>query len=824
LKKFITLVGGGLLCQAFALPCLAAGGIVLDGSTVPNGTGPVTLNPDQNGVITIDATMGTGSGDNLFQSFDEFNVGHGQTAEFTDSTASGYQNVIARVTGNDASEIFGEIRTGAGLENANLFLINPNGILFGDGASVNINGAFYASTADSVIFANSTDVALTMNKDDVNFSSAPISAFGFTNVAKDAAVTIENTTLNFNGGDVGVYANKISISGSGTNPGGIISNGGDITLVAAGESGQFSLDPANPSQNTANGAISMNNASVVVNGDANIVLRGGKLMLQNNSQLQLQSTGSSVDNTYPRIDIVANSNIDMNQSRIESVALDGRTADISITTGDMTIQNGAIIFSGSHDYFGHELTSGDINIHADRLSIIGQTRNEADAAGYTAPQFTGIWNNSGLNFGVSGSVGNINIIAHAVSLTNNASILSENYGPSPGSINLSDGDNNGTFDLLNGSTIVMSNAFNTSSGDINIAFGSVTLSGTDIYTGESPLFESPAERSGIRMYSTYSANGGDINISGRNIRVADSAVIVSESADDGSGGNIYINGESIIVSGRDQAFNDRYQNTSIDTGAGIETTQTSAGDFSIEASASPGGNIALNANYIEVSNYGHIATSTAPGSYSSLFSAQGQISLSANDIRLDNHASISSSSYYLADYAPTGNISISANNYLYINNSNVSTSVLSDQGSGGDIYLTAAYLYLKSSTIDTSATLGSGGNININALFGIITSDTVIDAHSEKNIDGNINISFDTDVDPRTGLSIKPIDSSAIRLANKCDVNDNENSSLLVIGNNKQLQYDYGDAFSIADFHYTSIMQQTSVNDCLRPALSVSLL
>ena len=63
-------------------------------------------------------------GGNLFHSFLEFNVSAGRGAYILSPSAS-IQNILARVTGNDPSEIFGTLGT-SGPFNPNLFLINPD--------------------------------------------------------------------------------------------------------------------------------------------------------------------------------------------------------------------------------------------------------------------------------------------------------------------------------------------------------------------------------------------------------------------------------------------------------------------------------------------------------------------------------------------------------------------------------------------------------------------------------------------------------------------------------------------------------------------------
>jgi filamentous hemagglutinin family protein len=91
-------------------------------------------------------------GANLFHSFSQFGVQGGQTVEF--SNPAGVTNIFSRVTGTQISEINGILKNSG---DANLFLINPNGIIFGPRGTLNIKGSFTASTASSVLFSDGSN-------------------------------------------------------------------------------------------------------------------------------------------------------------------------------------------------------------------------------------------------------------------------------------------------------------------------------------------------------------------------------------------------------------------------------------------------------------------------------------------------------------------------------------------------------------------------------------------------------------------------------------------------------------------------------------------
>ncbi|NEU73050.1 filamentous hemagglutinin N-terminal domain-containing protein, partial [Hassallia byssoidea VB512170] len=116
-----------------------------------------SIGPDNIQGISFDRIRGGATrGANLFHSFQEFNVGNGQLVYF--SNPAGIANILTRVTGVNRSNILGTLGV---LGNANLFLINPNGIFFGPNARLNIGGSFFATTADSFLFENGLEFSAT---------------------------------------------------------------------------------------------------------------------------------------------------------------------------------------------------------------------------------------------------------------------------------------------------------------------------------------------------------------------------------------------------------------------------------------------------------------------------------------------------------------------------------------------------------------------------------------------------------------------------------------------------------------------------------------
>jgi len=191
----------------------------------PKVQAQVTATPnDANSVVnqsgnTFTITGGTQVDKNVFHSLQKFGLNENQIADFV--TNPNTKNILGRITGGDASVINGLIKvTGS---NANLFLMNPAGIIFGSGASLNVPGSFTATTANGI-----------------GFGDKWFNAFGTNNYAElvgeptSFAFTMSQPGSIFNGGDltVGKGESLTLLGGTVVNTGSLSSQGGNINIAA----------------------------------------------------------------------------------------------------------------------------------------------------------------------------------------------------------------------------------------------------------------------------------------------------------------------------------------------------------------------------------------------------------------------------------------------------------------------------------------------------------------------------------------------------------------------------------------------------------------
>ncbi|MEM9161872.1 MAG: CHAT domain-containing protein [Cyanobacteria bacterium P01_F01_bin.4] len=186
----------------------------------PDGTGTNIQTTQQTTGSLYDISGGTPSGDGatLFHSFDQFGLLTGETARFTNPAA--IENILGRVIGGEASIINGLLTVNG---TANLYLLNPAGVLFGENARLNLGGDFSASTATGVAFGETLFDALGTT----DLGSITGSPTGYVFGAEQASAVL-------NAGDlaVGQGQSLTLLGGQVINTGQLSAPGGEILVMA----------------------------------------------------------------------------------------------------------------------------------------------------------------------------------------------------------------------------------------------------------------------------------------------------------------------------------------------------------------------------------------------------------------------------------------------------------------------------------------------------------------------------------------------------------------------------------------------------------------
>jgi filamentous hemagglutinin family protein len=203
---------------------------------------PTAITPDgtlgtavtqRGSVYTITAGTQPGNGPNLFHSFERFSVGTNDTARF--SGPLGIENILSRVTGGQQSVIDGRLQST--IPGANLYLLNPSGVLFGPNASLDVHGSFHVSTADVLRFADGATFSANLSEK-TTLTVAPPVAFGFL-TEQPAPITMQGSALRVREGQaLSVVGGDIQIVG-----GTLQAPSGRLQLASVASPGEVRFSP-----------------------------------------------------------------------------------------------------------------------------------------------------------------------------------------------------------------------------------------------------------------------------------------------------------------------------------------------------------------------------------------------------------------------------------------------------------------------------------------------------------------------------------------------------------------------------------------------------
>jgi len=766
---------------------------------------------DQTGNVA-EITGGQTRGSNLFHSFDDFSVGTGNEAFF--NNASDTSNIFSRVTGGNISNIDGAIRANG---NANLFLINPAGIIFGNNARLDIGGSFYGSSSSSILFEDGEFSAVDLENLPLLTVNAPIglsfrdepgniinrSNFGtrtrilngnFDDSFAEENFTAFNTvglevdsgeTIALIGGDI-LLENQTGI----TAPGGIVELGGlakagTVTLnndgsltypdniaksdVSLTEDSQVDVRGDNE------GAVNINSANLqlsqrsklfagIAEGSGSSDSQAGDITINADDSVKILGTNPSPIGLGTEINNHVGTATNRRDSRDDTSNAVGNGGNIIINTSLLEISDQARITANSYD----RGNSGNLIFNTDNITING--------GAIASLLFEGV-----------GDVGDVIINnTENIVLNEGSNIQSQVLRGGEGNV----GDisiNTGTFAINEKFSFIL--ADNVSAGDA----GNITINASDsvfINGGGSDLGQSLSAILS-QVQNDVVGDAGDITITTPQLSLTNFGLISTnvKQGSVGSTGDIFLNVDTL----------------NLDNGSVIDALTENNFD---------GGSINVNANQVNLSNGGKIVTSgdrdgnagsikinvadtltirndnpptTVPffedilidtASESGLFSSTvagtgngGNIEVNTGSLELASNGSISATTAT----GTGGNVFLNVKETIFLRNNSLISAEAAGFGSGGNITIDTNFIVAfpnGNNDILANADQGQGGNITIDAqsVFGIVerpldlqTND--INATSEvQGLDGNISITT-PDINPvqdATKLPSKVVEPEAI--------------------------------------------------------------
>lgn len=677
-------------------PAIAQAQVTADGTLPTSVSSPDGLN------FTIDA--GVQVGGNLFHSFQTFSVPTGGSAIFNNAIV--VQNIIGRVTGGSLSSIDGLVAANG---TANLFLINPRGIVFGPNATLNIGGSLIASTANQVQFADGTEFSAVNSTTPLLTVSIPV---GLQIGSDPAAIRVQGDGNNLILDGDGVVVRDFRPPGLEVLPGKAIALvGGDIWLeggnltAPAGRvelgsvaGGTVRLNPVGTDwslsyegvtafrdiQLTQAAAIDTSGSSsgaIQVQGRS-LFLRDGSAMLgytlgnQSGADLVIRATESvelTGANSFGTPSVLG--------TRLETGAI-GNAGNIRVQANNALLQNGAIVTS---ETFGTG-NSGSITFTVAQLT---------DLSGLDEVGFSSLISTLSTS-PTSGNAGEVTLLSDRLQLRDGAQVSSVVFGRGNSSnvtvraadVELSGTSGNGLGSFLttriergaignagnltietdrlllrDGANVSSSSSGRGNGGNLIVrASDTVALSGSDV-DGRGSILTTQVNSVGV-------GNAGNLAIATNRLLLQDGTTVSSSTFGRGNGGNLTIQAKTVVASGIDARGVGSYIVTQVNpTGVGNA------------------GNVTIEANQLQLQD-GAVVTSATLGRGNG-----GDLTIRAGEVLLSGADAAGRTSFLTTQVGPTG------------------------VGNAGDLSIEANSLQLQDSTIVSSATFGRGnsGDLTIRA-------------------------------------------------------------------------------------------------------------
>ncbi|MCP4702636.1 MAG: filamentous hemagglutinin N-terminal domain-containing protein, partial [Gammaproteobacteria bacterium] len=318
--------------------------IVPDG--IFSGSSEALAGPD----FRITAAMGLQMGGNLFHSFESFSVQRDETATFTGSES--VTNIISRVTGKTPSFIDGRIVSE--IPDADVYLLNPGGIVFGEHATLDVQGSFYLSSADTVYLGASGHFDARAPEHSV-LTTAPPVRFGFLS-ERPANIDIRGSRLQVPAGKtLSITGGNLLIENSA-----LRAPGGSVELASLASEGEMGLASPHMIKAEKSGTVTLSQTQEADTKTANIdasgagggrvFIQAGRFLSQGGLIVSAIMAGDGDSSEAGQVAITATQEIRLQNAGISvaSAADAGKNAgDIRLQTGRLTLEDGGFLNGGA---------------------------------------------------------------------------------------------------------------------------------------------------------------------------------------------------------------------------------------------------------------------------------------------------------------------------------------------------------------------------------------------------------------------------------------------------------------------------------------------
>jgi filamentous hemagglutinin family protein len=624
----------------------------------------------------IQEALGQTIDSNLFHSFNRFNLSNGESAVF--QSGGNIRNILSRVTGGNASIIDGLIQTQS--TNVNLFLINPQGIIFGANAKLDIGGAggrgsFVATTTDALVWGN--DPTRQFN------ARTPGGADSLLTLVGDPSGFLASQTrpgaIAINGSQLNVFPNQrlLFLGGDFTQTGGRLSaQGGQIEIAAIAGSGTVGLNLNDPAEFSFAIPRSMQRADGLINGgiistsardteSGDISIQAKTITVTNGSRLFAETAGAG---NAGDIYLIASDSIEIsNQSTLQSVVRSGGVGDGGVVflkaPGTVSILNGSGLFSvidqGGSGKFGTNDFAGNVFD-----ALLGRAGKPIVGSVFIDAGSILLSNGSALSASTEGNGNSGAVLAvaqNSITITNDSaigSIVFPTANGSAGGVILG-----ASSILIDASSRLTTSTFGNGDAGLILAVASdrLTLDGnrSGIFSGVAPGVSNAA---------------GGIVIGAKSLVLQNGARISVDNAGSGPAGDIFITGLGVYL--------DRNARISAITKSG------------------QGGNIELQVGILILNNNSNISTEAGTAEAGG---NGGNVLITGGTFRFGRDRAV------IVSGKPIGNNNIRANAFT---------------GDGGSISILAYKLtdiarradVLKTNDIDASSRFGLSGTVDVSVL------------------------------------------------------------------------------------------------------------